>query len=530
MAAQKDKPVILAVDDTPENLDVVKGLLVPKYTVKAAPNGNIALKIAETQSPDLILLDIMMPGIDGYEVCRRLKSNPQTADIPVIFLTAKGETSDETEGFELGAADYILKPVNPPILRARVKTHLALKQNMDALQLTSEELAFAKERMEKELNVGRRIQLSMLPSTHPDDDAFTISATMRAARQVGGDLYDYFFLTPREFCVCIGDVSDKGVPASLFMAVTKTLIRASASNDASTASIVTRINDELAVDNESCMFVTMFLAICDLHTGNVRYTNAGHNPPFIKRANGEVESLTDIHGPVAGAVEGLAYKQSDLQLKQGDLLFLYTDGVSEAMNAQDELFSDSEIARRLSQLPGNDPEQSIDTLLSAVDEHAAGCEQSDDITMLAFRFDADTEGMAKHHLALTLTNQLSEIDRINDCFNEFAEETEIPMAVSLKINMVFDELLNNIISYAYEDKNSHQIAVQVDLINNRLVIVIEDDGVPFNPFMREAPDTEADLEERSIGGLGIHLVKNVMDDVGYKRNLNLNRVTLIKQL
>ena len=274
----------------------------------------------------------------------------------------------------------------------------------------------------------------------------------------------------------------------------------------------------------------MFLAICDLHTGNVRYTNAGHNPPFVKRANGEVESLTDIHGPVAGAVEGLAYKQSDLQLNQGDLLFLYTDGVSEAMNAQDELFSDSEIANRLSQLPGNDPEQSIDTLLSAVDEHAAGCEQSDDITMLAFRFDADTEGMAKHHLELILTNQLSEIDRMNDSFNKFAEEAEVPMAVSLKLNMVFDELLNNIISYAYEDQDSHEIRVQVDLINNRLVIAIEDDGVPFNPFMREDPDTEADLEDRSMGGLGTYLVKKVMDEVSYKRNLNRNRVTLIKQI
>jgi len=530
MAEQKDKPVILAVDDTPENLDVVKGILVPEHTVKVAPNGKIALKIAEAQAPDLILLDIMMPDMDGYEVCRRLKRNPQTADIPVIFLTAKGETSDEAEGFDLGAADYILKPVNPPILRARVKTHLALKQNMDALQQTTAALARAKERMEKELNVGRRIQLSMLPSCQPDDDAFTVAATMRAARQVGGDLYDYFFINPSKFCICIGDVSDKGVGASLFMAVTKTLLRAHASNDTSTASIVTRINDDLVVDNETCMFVTMFLAICDLHTGNVRYTNAGHNPPFIKRADGEIESITSIHGPVAGAMEGLAYKQSELQLKQGDLLFLYTDGVSEAMNAKDELFKEKQIADKLSKLPGNYPAQSIEMVLGAVDEFAAGCEQSDDITMLGFRFEADTQAVAKHSIELTLSNQLSEIDRINDSFNEFAGNSAVPMGVSLKINMVFDELLNNIISYAYEDQDAHTILVRVDLISTRLVIIIEDDGVPFNPFMREDPDTEASLEERSIGGLGIHLVKKVMDEVSYKRHFDRNRVTLIKQL
>jgi sigma-B regulation protein RsbU (phosphoserine phosphatase) len=370
----------------------------------------------------------------------------------------------------------------------------------------------------------------MLPSGQPDDDTFTISATMRAARQVGGDLYDYFFLNPQEFCVCIGDVSDKGVPASLLMAVTKTLIRSCSSNDSSVASIVTRINDELAVDNESCMFVTMFLAICDLHTGKVRYTNAGHNPPFVKRANGKIESLDDIHGPVAGAVEGVAYKQSELQLEQGDLLFLYTDGVSEAMNAKDELFKQAQIGEKLSQLSDTDPAQSIQAVLSAVDEFASDCEQSDDITMLAFRFDVDTQTMAQHHFELTLTNELCEIDRINDSFNEFAERAEVAMAVSLKINMVFDELLNNIISYAYVDQNDHEIKVRVDLVNNRMIIVIDDDGVPFNPFMLEDPNVTADLEKRSIGGLGIHLVKNVMDEVSYKRHLNHNRVTLIKQL
>ena len=131
MAGQERKPVILAVDDTPENLDVVKGILATDYTVKAAINGKMALKIAEKQPPDLILLDIIMPEMDGYEVCKQLKSNPLTREIPVIFLTAKDQTTDESKGFELGAADYMLKPVNPPILEARVRTHIALKKSMD---------------------------------------------------------------------------------------------------------------------------------------------------------------------------------------------------------------------------------------------------------------------------------------------------------------------------------------------------------------------------------------------------------------
>ena len=150
--------------------------------------------------------------------------------------------------------------------------------------------------------------------------------------------------------------------------------------------------------------------------------------------------------------------------------------------------------------------------------------------MLGFRLDADIQALKPYHLKLTLTNQLSEIDRINDCFNEFAETAEIPLPVSLKTNMVFDELLNNIISYAYQDQNVHEIGIQVNLVNSRLIIEVEDDGIPFNPFMRDDPNTQAGLDEREIGGLGIHLVKNVMDEVSYKRQLNRNRVTLIKQL
>ena len=134
MSSSPEKSTILAVDDTPENLDVVKGILGADYVVKAATSGHMALKIAEKQTPDLILLDIMMPEMDGYEVCRRLKENEATKDVPVIFLTAMDQTTDEEHGFELGAADYITKPVNPPILEARVKTHLALKSSMDDLQ------------------------------------------------------------------------------------------------------------------------------------------------------------------------------------------------------------------------------------------------------------------------------------------------------------------------------------------------------------------------------------------------------------
>ena len=215
MSENSKKFTILAVDDTPENLDVVKGILGQDYIVKVAINGPMALKIAEKQRPDLILLDVMMPGMDGYEVCRRLKSNPETSDVPVIFLTAMDQTSDEAHGFSLGAADYIAKPVNPPILKARVETHLALKESMDELQKAYGIIKGQKDRMEDELNIGRDIQMSMLPlefPAFPERKEFDIQALLKPAREVGGDFYDFFFISDDEICLVVGDVSGKGVP------------------------------------------------------------------------------------------------------------------------------------------------------------------------------------------------------------------------------------------------------------------------------------------------------------------------------
>jgi len=279
--SNKSKPVILAVDDTPENLDVVKGILSPYYTVKAAINGKMALKIVESKLPDLILLDIMMPEMDGYEVCKRIKENPEASKVPIIFLTAKSQTEDEAAGFKIGAADYILKPVSPPILEARVKTHLALKFSMDALNSAYETIKTQKERMQHELDVGRDIQMSMLPlefPAFPDRNEFEIYANLLPAREVGGDFYDFFFIGPDELCFLVADVSGKGVPAALFMAVSKTLIKSRAVDDSSPASVITRVNDELSRDNPESMFVTIFIGIINVKTGELRYTNAGHNP------------------------------------------------------------------------------------------------------------------------------------------------------------------------------------------------------------------------------------------------------------
>jgi PAS domain S-box-containing protein len=418
---------------------------------------------------------------------------------------------------------------------------VAIKQDVTRRKELERELQEAfqvikaqKERMEDELNVAREIQMSMLPlifPAFPNRKELEVFATLTPAREVGGDFYDFFFIDERRFCFGIGDVSDKGVPAALFMAVTKTLMKSRAMDDLSTASILTHVNDELSRENDSSMFVTVFLAILDITTGTLTYTNAGHNPPYIRRADGELVRLDKRHGPVVAAMEGITYSETKDRLNEGDLILLYTDGVTEAMNPTRELFGEEQLRDVLGEQTGDSAEEVVQQLGGKVREFEAGAEQADDTTILGLNFrGAFQENLAKRLLELRLKNELSEIGNANRQVSEFIEALGIESKFRRQLNIVLDELLNNVISYAYEDDEEHEIQVTVELTGPRLVVNITDDGIPFNAFSQEEPDTEADLEDRAVGGLGIHLVRNLMDEVNYQRGIGRNIVTLVKQL
>ena len=532
MAEKQQK--ILVVDDERLNINVLVDLLKPNYKMMAAKNGEQALKAVQIANPpDLILLDIMMPDMDGYEVCRRLKADEATRDIPVIFITAMGETSDETKGLEVGAVDYLTKPISPPIVEARVKTHLALRRNMAELQKAYGVIEAQKDRMEEELNVGRDIQMSMVPQkfpAFPDRDEFSIHAALHPAREVGGDFYDFFFIDENRLCFCVGDVSGKGVPAALFMAVARTLIKARANDDKSTASILTRVNDEISRDNKAYMFVTLFVGILDTVTGEMVYTNAGHNPTYIRKADGNLERLDTLHGPVVGAREGLAYKEDRVRLSKNDIILMYTDGVTEARNPEKEFFEEQRLKKLLSAHEFDSSETLVETTVAAVKEFEDGADQFDDITVLTLQFLKQPQAVEIPVLDMKLKNQLTEIDRFKESFNAFSDKNGIPTPIRRELNIVFDDLLNNVVSYAYQDDAEHEIEVRVEVAGERIIVSIADDGIPFNPFDAETPDTNLALEERTIGGLGIHLVLNVMDKVAYQRRTDKNVLTMVKKL
>lgn len=387
----------------------------------------------------------------------------------------------------------------------------------------------AKDRMQGELDVGHEIQMSMVPlifPAFPERPEFNVYAVLKPAREVGGDFYDFFFIDEERFCICIGDVSGKGVPSALFMAVAKTLIKSRSVDDFSTASVLTHVNDELSANNNESMFVTLFVAIVDTKTGETVFTNAGHNPPFVRRKDGSLLRLDQRHGPIVGIVPDVVYGEDRIGLDAGDVLFLYTDGVTEAIDGNQTIFTEERLADLLATSDWDSAETIVDATVQAVEAFEGGVEQTDDVTILAFQFNGDPGGAAPIVRRIEIRNDPAEIAKVIEAFDAFADQNGIPTPLARKFDIVFDELLSNIIAYAFDDDEVHEIAVKIEKSGRRITVVIADDGKPFSPLTADTPDTGKSLEDREIGGLGIHLARSLVDDLAYHRRIGKNVTTL----
>jgi len=395
MLQVQEKATLLVVDDTPENLTLMSGLLKDDYKVKVANGGERALKIAASDSPpDLILLDIMMPEMDGYEVCRRLKADPRTSDIPVVFLTAKSEVADETMGLSLGAVDYITKPISPPIVLARIKTHLLIKRVSDFLRdqnayLESEvkrrtdellQSTLARQQLESDLKVALRLQRSMLPRPKFQLHNWQIEAFLKPAKTIGGDLYEYLPLPDHRLLFAVGDVSDKGVAAALFMVRVLTLLRWLAPNCSDPAHLLQDLNLALCRDNDACMFVTLGIGFLDLQSRQLLYASGGHEPPLL--LGGAPKLLELSGGPALGLTEDADFPLHQLRLEPGQSLMLLSDGVAEANNPDQAEFGFERLLTTCEVLGQCPPAQVVAACLQAVEAFTAGADPNDDLTIL----------------------------------------------------------------------------------------------------------------------------------------------------
>ena len=379
---------ILAVDDTPTNITLLAGLLGEQYKVKAATSGAKALELASANPPDLILLDIMMPGLSGYDVLERLRGDPKLRHIPVIMISAIDEIESVIRCIELGAEDYLPKPFNPTLLRTRVNASLEKKRLRD-------DIVRHLDQIENELKAAREIQLSMvpldfgLPSTqHPVE----IFATLEPAREIGGDLYDFFWGEDGRLYFVVADVSGKGAPAALFMARIKTmarlvamLYRAPAGGVVEPGHIMARINEDLCLDNRQDMFVTVFFGVLDPATALLSFCNAGHQSPFVIGGGGRMGTVEGPRGIPLGILADYEYETGTQQLTQGDCVFIYTDGVSEAMDPANTFFTDARLKEVLAPLAGAPARAVVAEVLASVRDFAAGAPQADDIAAMAIR-------------------------------------------------------------------------------------------------------------------------------------------------
>ena len=370
---------VLIVDDVKANVDVLVEALRGDYKLSVALGGEAALRAVAKSPPDLLLLDIVMPDVDGYEVCRRLRADPATREVPIMFLSALEDVKDKARGFELGANDYLTKPFEILEVKARVRSLVKAKAYADAVRHAQE----------REISIAREIQLGLLPSDFAalaEGTGLEVHAVIEPARQVGGDLFEVLRLPDGRLVVAVGDVCGKGISAALFMAVTVTLLRTLARLHDSPAEILRRLNEELAAQNPRDMFVTM---VClDVRGGRVTCANAGHDTALLVGSSGGSAGLRHVFpstGTVVGLFPGRTYENETVELAPGETLVLYTDGVSEAADPRDAHFGVERVRACFEDGAGGSAAESVALLLAAVRAFAAGAAQSDDITILALR-------------------------------------------------------------------------------------------------------------------------------------------------
>ncbi len=384
-------PALLVVDDNEDNRYTLTRRLQREGYVNltTASDGREALKLLDARPFDLVLLDVMMPEMNGYQVLEHLKADGKLRDLPVIMISALDEIESVVRCVELGAEDYLPKPFNPTLLRARVGASLEKKRLRDAVRASLE-------RLEDELGAARKLQLAMLPDTFPSwsaEQPVELYALMDPAKEVGGDLYDFFAARDGVFCFLVGDVSGKGAPAAMFMARTRSLVRMAVdlwgrlgTEQASPAAIAEAVNRELCQNNRDRMFVTVFLGFLDTKSGVMAYVNAGHLGPHILHGSGGLEQITGRPEAPLAVRPDSQYQNRALTLQPGDAVFICTDGVIEAMNETGELYSNARLEADLRAPCPRTPEEMVRTVKAHVDAFTGEAPKADDVTMLALRW------------------------------------------------------------------------------------------------------------------------------------------------
>lgn len=390
-------------------------------------------------------------------------------------------------------------------------------------------LVSEKSRLQSELEVATVIQHSLLPvinEKYPGRDEVDVSAFMEAAKEVGGDFYDIFFIDSNRIVIEIGDVSGKGIPAALFMATAKITLQNCIRDIPGLSEAVNIANNVLCSRNEAEMFVTLWVGVLDITTGELTYVSAGHNPP-VTVIDGEPKYLKAKSGFVLAGMEGIRYKENCITLKKGDAVCLYTDGITEANNSDGQLFGEDNLLKCFGESGYSSSGEIMNHIKQSVNSFVGKAPQFDDMTMLCFIYKGAKDAGENE---LTLEATKDNLEKVLAFVDKLLEENNCPPKAQMQIDLAVEELYVNIANYAYAPgTGSATIRVGFDGEPLCAQITLIDGGVQYNPLEKPDPDITLPAEERQIGGLGIFMVKKSMDDMQYRYE-NRNNITTIKKI
>lgn len=470
----------------------------------------------------MILLATMVMVIAIYYLVRRSVVKPINllASATSNFLSDKENVDGQSaiSALEIRTSDEIgMLTQSVQEMEREINTYIS-----DLTTVTAE-----KERIGAELGVAAKIQAAMLPNifpAFPERHDMDIYATMTPAKEVGGDFYDFFFIDDVHLAMVMADVSGKGVPAALFMVIAKTLLKNSAQAGLSPQSILERVNNQLCENNEAEMFVTVWIGILNIKTGELDCANGGHERPAVAKKDGSFTLYHDQHGLVLGGMEDMPYTQYQLKLVPGDRLFLYTDGVTEATNVHEALFGEERMVQSLNRHRHKSLEEQLHGLQADIDGFVGQAPQFDDITMMAFELKGELKATpsAGYHMKLPPTTQA--LSDILDITEDMCENNGIPVGIAMGLNIAVDEIFTNIVNYSGATEAEVLCTVEGGLVS----LIFIDNGKAYNPLLQTDPDITLSAEQREEGGLGIFMARKSMDDMIYEYKNGKNVLTLKK--
>jgi len=519
---EEAKPLVLIVDDNPTNIDLLVSTLKNDYRLSIAKNGPKAIDYAEKYLPDLILLDIMMPEMNGYEVCTRLKATSQTKDIPVIFITAMSETEHKTRGFEVGAVDYITKPFHAAEVKARVRTHLSLKKAR-----------------KHEIYIASKIQKALLLGQPPKDiDGIKVAQLTVPSQKVDGDFYDFFKVDDKSFDFVIADVMGKGIPAALlgvaikshFLRVLNELISLTDKGkfpepEKIVSSVHSGMIDHL---NDLETFVTLCYARFDLAKYLFTYVDCGHMRTIHFQDAMDTCSLLQGNNMPLGFPEQETFRQISVPFNPGDFFVFYSDGLTEAKNRNGNLYGEKRLVDFITKRARIKPENIINNIWKDIVAFSESETFYDDITCVIVKIEKESSShVLSYESQLEINSDLKELKNVRAFVRKFCASVPDSMLDSKRISqleLAVTEVTSNIIKHGYNKRSDNKIQIKAKASNEKIVLLFYDWGKEFDPKSVPPPIFDGSQE----GGFGLGIIAHTVDEVEYSRNDKGKNCTCLK--